>query len=217
MKKNKMKAILLGLLAVTMSSQIMASTAGAASASTNSGSNSYIETGGTDSASYSMQSTASTPVAYASSSSASSKVEKVIKVGMSYLGTPYEYGSNRNSTKTFDCSDFVRHAYKKAIGVTLPADSRKQGAWIRSNSTAKYSMSSLKRGDLVFFGKYRGSSKSAYKKVNKKTERITHVGIYLGNGKILHTYSKKSGGVRTNSIKNNSWEYRFLFGGTVVK
>lgn len=217
MKKNKMKVLLLGMLAVTMSSQIMATTAAAAPTNNTGTNESYIEAGdgGYSDASYAMQSR-SAPVTYASSS-ASSKVEKVIKVGMSYLGTPYEYGSNRNSTKTFDCSDFVRHAYKKAIGVTLPADSRKQGAWIRSNSTAKYSISSLKRGDLVFFGKNRGSSASAYKKVNPKKERITHVGIYLGNGKILHTYSKKSGGVRTDSIRNNSWEYRFLFGGSVVK
>ncbi|MCG7409025.1 C40 family peptidase [Paenibacillus sp. ACRRX] len=149
--------------------------------------------------------------------SASSKVEKVISTGLKYLGTPYEYGSDRNSTRTFDCSDFVRHAFKQAIGITLPADSRKQGAYVKSNSTVKKSISSLKRGDLMFFGTYRGSKQSAYKNVNKNTERITHVGIYMGNGKVLHTYSKASGGVRTDSVVGNSWEHRFLYGGSVVK
>ncbi|WP_028545759.1 C40 family peptidase [Paenibacillus taiwanensis] len=148
---------------------------------------------------------------------ASSKVEKVISTGLTYLGTPYEYGSDRNSTRTFDCSDFVRHTFKEAIGITLPADSRKQGDYIKSNSAVKKSISSLNRGDLMFFGTYRGSKQSAYSNVNKNTERITHVGIYMGNGKVLHTYSKASGGVRTDSVLGNAWEHRFLYGGSVVK
>ncbi|CAH8772970.1 C40 family peptidase [Paenibacillus dendritiformis] len=153
----------------------------------------------------------------ADSSSRAAKIEKVIQVGEKYLGTPYEFGSNRNSTKTFDCSAFVRQAYKEALGIVLPTDSRKQGSWIKSNSTAKTSISQLKRGDLMFFMSYKGSKASDYKGVNKSTERITHVGIYLGDGKILHTYSQKSGGVRVNNVLNTTWEHRFLFGGSVVK
>lgn len=153
----------------------------------------------------------------AASSSSAAKIEKVIQVGQKYLGTPYEFGSNRNSTKTFDCSAFVRQAYKEALGIVLPTDSRKQGSWIKSNSTAKTSISQLKRGDLMFFMSYKGSKASNYNGVNKSTERITHVGIYLGDGKILHTYSKKSGGVRVDNVLNTTWEHRFLFGGSVVK
>ncbi|MGZ9583894.1 C40 family peptidase [Paenibacillus marinisediminis] len=151
------------------------------------------------------------------SSSASAKIEKVIQTGYKYLGTPYEYGSNRNTTTTFDCSDFVRHIYKTGAGITLPSDSRSQGSYIKSHSTVKKNIDSLKRGDLMFFGKYRGSSKSDYKNVNKNTERITHVGVYLGDGKILHTYSKESGGVRVDTVKGKTWEYRFLFGGSVIQ
>lgn len=153
----------------------------------------------------------------AASSSSAAKIEKVIQVGQKYMGTPYEFGSNRNSTKTFDCSAFVRQAYKEALGIVLPTDSRKQGSWIKSNSTAKTSISQLKRGDLMFFMSYKGSKASNYNGVNKSTERITHVGIYLGDGKILHTYSKKSGGVRVDNVLNTTWEHRFLFGGSVVK
>jgi len=147
----------------------------------------------------------------------SAQIEKVITTGMKYLGVPYEFGSNRNTTATFDCSDFVRQAFKEALGIVLPSDSRKQGAWVKSNSTAKKSISSLKRGDLMFFMSYKGSKASNYNGVNKEKERITHVGIYLGNNKILHTYSKKSGGVRVDSIQNTAWEHRFLFGGSVVR
>ncbi|WP_018755223.1 C40 family peptidase [Paenibacillus terrigena] len=147
----------------------------------------------------------------------SSQVEKVITTGKKYLGVPYEFGSDRNTTKTFDCSDFVRQAYKEALGIVLPSDSRKQGAWVKSNSTAKKSIGSLKRGDLMFFMSYKGSKASDYNGVNKNTERITHVGIYLGNNQILHTYSTKSGGVRIDSIQNTAWEHRFLYGGSVVQ
>lgn len=145
------------------------------------------------------------------------QIEKVISTGMKYMGTPYEFGSNRSTTTTFDCSDFVRQAYKEALGIVLPTDSRKQGTWIRNNSTVKKSISSLKRGDLMFFMTYKGSKPANYAGVNKDTERITHVGIYLGDNKILQTYSVKSGGVRIDTVSNNTWEYRFLFGGSILK
>ncbi len=143
-------------------------------------------------------------------------VEKVIAAGMKYLGTPYEFGSNRNSTKTFDCSAFVQRAFLDATGKKLPGDSRKQGQYVKDKGNAKTSISSLKRGDLMFFMSYKGSSASSYSGVNKSTQRITHVGIYLGNNQILHTYSKESGGVKTNNIKGTHWEHRFLYGGSAL-
>lgn len=150
------------------------------------------------------------------SSTASQQIEQMIQTGMKYLGTPYEFGSNRNTTTTFDCSDFVRQAYKEALGITLPTDSRKQGDWIKNNGTAVYSISSLKRGDLVFFMSYKGSSAKSYEGIDKANQRITHVALYLGNGQLLHTYSKESGGVQVDQL-DGAWVHRFLFGGSVLK
>lgn len=150
------------------------------------------------------------------SESNQAKIAKVISTGKKYLGTPYEFGSDRNSTTTFDCSAFVRQAYKEALGIVLPADSRKQGAWVKDNGTAVSSISKLKAGDLVFFMSYKGSSAAAYKNVDKSKETITHVAMYLGDGKMIHTYSKESGGVRIDQL-DGSWEYRFLYGGSVLK
>ncbi|MFD0588644.1 C40 family peptidase [Paenibacillus sp. GCM10027627] len=154
--------------------------------------------------------------AYAASASSSSKVEAAIKLGGKYLGTPYEFGSNRNTTKTFDCSDFVKHIFKQAAGKTLPGSSATQAAYVKKNSTVKTSWSSLKRGDLVFFMSYKGSSASSYSKLNKSKQKVTHVGVYLGNGKVMHTYSKQSGGVRVDSIKGTQWEHRMIFGGSAL-
>ncbi|MWV43889.1 SH3 domain-containing protein [Paenibacillus sp. HJL G12] len=148
--------------------------------------------------------------------SASAAIEKVIKTGMKYLGTPYEFGSNRNTTTTFDCSDFIRQIFKEGASLVLPADSRQQGSWIQSNSSPVYSVDKLKRGDLVFFMSYKGSSSSAYQGIDKSKQRITHVALYLGDGKLLHTYSQKAGGVVVTDF-TNSWKYRFMYGGSVLK
>lgn len=69
----------------------------------------------------------------------------------------------------------------------------------------------------MFFMSYRGSKASDYAGVNKNTARITHDGIYLGNGKVLQTYSKESGGVRIDIIEGTQWDKRFLFGGSVLE
>ena len=142
--------------------------------------------------------------------------EDVIQTGLKYLGTPYEFGSDRSNPSTFDCSDFVKHIFKEALNVELPSDSRKQGAYVREHGEVATDWTALKRGDLMFFMSYRGSKASAYAGVNKSTARITHVGIYLGDGKVLHTYSKESGGVRVDSIVGKHWEYRFLYGGSAL-
>lgn len=143
-------------------------------------------------------------------------IELVIKAGIKYLGTPYEFGSSRNNTATFDCSDFVRQAFLDALELRLPGDSRKQGAYVKELGNAKTNLSQMKRGDLLFFMSYQGNKATNYAKVDKSKERITHVAIYLGNGEILQTYSKESGGVRIDKIGNNSWEYRLLFGGSAL-
>jgi len=141
--------------------------------------------------------------------------EWAIAAGMKYLGTPYEFGSSRNDTTTFDCSDFVRQAFLDGIGLKLPGDSRSQGAYVKEIGKTKTDWRNLERGDLMFFMAYQGSKASDYANIDKSAARITHVGIYLGDGMILHTYSEKSGGVRIDSIADTHWEYRFLFGGFV--
>ncbi|OKP96628.1 C40 family peptidase [Paenibacillus sp. P46E] len=143
-------------------------------------------------------------------------IESVIAAGMGYLGTPYEFGSSRSDTSTFDCSDFIRQIFMDAANLKLPADSRQQGDWIKQNSTVVTDISGLKRGDLMFFTDYQGSSVSAYAGIDKLTARITHVAMYLGDGQLLQTYSVTSGGVRVDKL-SASWMNRFLYGGSVIR
>lgn len=143
--------------------------------------------------------------------------EMAIAAGLTYLGTPYEFGSSRYDTTTFDCSDFIRQSYLDGIGITLPGDSRKQADFIKKKQQPVMDWRQLERGDLMFFMAYRGYKDSDYAGVNKLTETVRHVGIYLGNGQVLHTYSVASGGVRIDPIANSQWDKRFLYGGSVIQ
>ncbi|WP_339322385.1 SH3 domain-containing C40 family peptidase [Paenibacillus sp. FSL W8-0194] len=149
-------------------------------------------------------------------SEAGEAIERVIQTGMKYLGTPYEFGSDRNQTNTFDCSAFTRQIFKEGAGIVLPVDSRQQGAWVKQNSQAVYDIDGLKRGDLVFFVNDIGSAALEGVGADKDHERITHVAVYLGEGKLLHTYSQKAGGVVVTDF-SNSWKQRFLYGGSIIR
>jgi len=144
------------------------------------------------------------------------QIEKIISAGMKYLGTPYEYSSDRNTTTTFDCSDFVRQAFLDGVSLKLPADSRQQGQYVKENGSTTTNWKQLKRGDIVFFMSYKGTKASAYNGIDKSKASITHDGIYLGDGKVLHTYSQEGGGVTISSIQGTHWEYRILFGGSAL-
>ncbi|MGF9910099.1 C40 family peptidase [Brevibacillus porteri] len=123
--------------------------------------------------------------------------DQVISEGLKYKGVPYKFGSSKKTTRTFDCSSFTQRVFKE-VGVKLPRDSRQQ-----SKVGQKVSKDQLQKGDLVFFRSY-GSSSS----------RITHVAIYAGDNKLLHTYGKP--GVTTTKFKGTSWEKRFEVGRRVI-
>ncbi|MFS0555664.1 C40 family peptidase [Brevibacillus sp. 179-C9.3 HS] len=123
---------------------------------------------------------------------ASDIASQVIKNGEKYLGTKYKYGSSSSTTKTFDCSSFTQRVFKEA-GITLPRDSRQQ-----STVGKTVSKNSLQKGDLIFM-------KAS---VNTSSDRITHVAIYAGDGKILHTYG--SPGVTYSKYYGTNWEKRVV-------
>lgn len=123
--------------------------------------------------------------------------DTIIKIGEKYMGTPYKFGSSSSTTSTFDCSSFVQRVFKEA-GIKLPRDSRQQSAAVK-----EISLKELKKGDLIFFRSY-GSS----------NPRITHVAIYAGNDKLLHTYG--SPGVTYSKFSGTSWEKRVQKVGRVL-
>ncbi|WP_438448506.1 C40 family peptidase [Gorillibacterium sp. sgz5001074] len=145
------------------------------------------------------------------------RIESFINQGMTYMGTPYEFGSDRFDTSTFDCSDFVQQSFWDITREVIAGDSRGQADYVKSLGPVASDWRNLKRGDLMFFMSYKGYKASDYAGIDESTETVTHVAIYLGNGQMLQTYSPESGGVRIDTIGGNTWEYRYLYGGTFTK
>ena len=106
------------------------------------------------------------------------KQEKLISVAKAKLGTPYVWGASINSTTSFDCSSFTRYVYKTALGITLQRTSNVQGEQGKKIT----STSQLQAGDLIYFNTYS----------TDRANGITHVGMYIGNGQMIHaSYSYK--------------------------
>lgn len=126
----------------------------------------------------------------AAASISATKADSVISIGRRYLGTPYKFGSPSGVTSTFDCSSFTQYVYKK-VGISLPRTSRDQakvGTYVTK--------SNLRKGDLVFFS------------TSKSGGKVAHVGIYDGNGNILHTYG--AGGVKYSSLNSSWWSSHYI-------
>lgn len=108
----------------------------------------------------------------------SEKANKLISVAKSKLGCPYVWGASPNSTSSFDCSSFTKYVYKTALGINLQRTSNVQG----EQGTKITSVSALQPGDLIYFNTYS----------TDRANGITHVGMYIGNGQMIHaSYSQK--------------------------
>ena len=100
--------------------------------------------------------------------STNAKVQAVVNMVKRQVGKPYVYGAS--GPNSFDCSGLMYYCYKNAAGITLNRSSAAQA------SNGRYvSKSNLQPGDLVFF--------------NSGTNRIRHVGMYVGNGQFIHAPS----------------------------
>lgn len=134
------------------------------------------------------------PEAAAASTSTSSSTTstKLITYAKKFMGTPYKFGASTSTTSVFDCSSFVKHVYAK-FGVTLPRTSAAQ-----AKKGVAVSKANLKKGDLVFFSS--GSRANG--------SNVTHVAIYIGSGKILHTYG--SPGVTISNLDSGTWKRTYV-------
>ena len=117
----------------------------------------------------------------------------VLDEAMRYLGTPYVWGAS-NPAVGFDCSGFVCWVFTNSGAYSLPRTTA-QGIYNRSGHITA---SEARPGDLVFFtGTYQSGNP------------VTHVGIYCGDGKMIHAGSP----VKISSITTPYWqEHMYGFG-----
>lgn len=126
-------------------------------------------------------------------SAQTNKIETFISVAQGKLGCTYVFGTK--GPNTFDCSGFIYYCLNKA-GVNQSYMTT--AGWAASTKYQKISsMSNLKRGDvMVFSGTNYG-----------------HVGIYLGNGQMIHASSGKGKVITsTGVLQSNYWKSHFICG-----
>jgi cell wall-associated NlpC family hydrolase len=116
------------------------------------------------------------------------KASELVVNAMGFLGVPYKRGGN-NSDSGFDCSGFVRAMYEQTVGLILPRKAEQQAAVTQTIAKAD-----LQPGDLVFF--------------NTMRRAFSHVGIYVGEGKFIHS-PKPGSEVRVEDMDKTYWLRRF--------
>lgn len=119
----------------------------------------------------------------------SEKREAIVKSALSLIGTPYRFGGS-DPRRGFDCCGFVMYVYK-LNHITLPRTSGSQflnGRYIEKKDARK--------GDLLFWHIPKG--------------RISHVGIYIGEGKFVHS-PVPGKRVRVESLDELYWR-KYYFG-----
>jgi len=112
----------------------------------------------------------------------------LVRVAKAFLGLKYSRGGT--SINGMDCSAFVQKVFR-VFGIDLPRTVREQ-----FQVGFEVAREALQMGDLVFFK--RG-----------KTPRPAHVGIYIGNGKFIHTSLRKQQ-VKIDNLESRYFSVRFV-------
>ena len=130
----------------------------------------------------------SAPVASSAPTGGTARGAALVKVAMEQVGKPYVWGGT--GPDGFDCSGLTLVAARKALGVTLPrvaADQFKAGVPVNA--------ADLQPGDLVFYANTYGPG-------------ITHVGIYIGDGRWVSALSEEYG-IKVISLDVPYWKTRY--------
>ncbi len=116
-----------------------------------------------------------------SSGSKQSRRSQLVNYALQFVGNRYVWGGT-SLTNGVDCSGFTMRVMEK-FGVSLPHYSGSQ-----AQMGKKVSSANMQPGDLIFYAGSNG--------------KVNHVAIYIGNGRIVHAASRRSG------IKTSTWNYR---------
>lgn len=128
---------------------------------------------------------------------ASSMVEKLINHSKKYLGKPYRSGAV--GPDSFDCSGYVYTMYRESVGIQLP-----RMASAMYQKSRKIDDSEISKGDLLFFK-------------TTSSGNISHVGIYIENGKFIHSASDgPETGIIISTIKSGYWKNHYTCAGRII-
>ena len=111
-----------------------------------------------------------------------------------WIGTPYRSGGN--TKKGTDCSGFTSQVYNNVYRIQLPRSSKDQFKAVKKVHKRK-----LDTGDLVFFS------------TDRSRKNISHVGIYLKQGKFIH--ASTSSGVIVSKLNEPYYMSNWISGGKI--
>jgi hypothetical protein len=117
----------------------------------------------------------------------------VLTMAKGYYGTPYCMGATLDRSNATDCSGFVQYIYK-GFKINLPRSSAEQ-AEVGQSVTHTLDYSKLLPGDLLFF--------------SRSGHHVGHAGIYLGEGKMIHASTYRTGVTITN-LREGNYDNRFV-------
>ncbi|WP_166241889.1 C40 family peptidase [Paenibacillus turpanensis] len=123
-------------------------------------------------------------------------VGALLNTAKRYLGVKYKFGAAPYpQSNRFDCSSYTRYVFGK-YGIDLPRTSRAQ-----QKLGQTVSRKNLRKGDLLFF----------YVPGRFKSNKVAgHVGIYIGNGMMIHALDEPKDGVQYRSINRAFWKKTFI-------
>jgi cell wall-associated NlpC family hydrolase len=118
--------------------------------------------------------------------------DSILERGKSLIGTRYRFGGTSTSSG-FDCSGFIGYLFREEAGMSLPRSTRE----MINVDAPLVKRNDLKPGDLLFFS-------------TAGRGRVSHAGIYLGDDQFIHSSSRRSGGVRVDSLDDAYWAKTFI-------
>jgi peptidoglycan DL-endopeptidase CwlO len=129
---------------------------------------------------------AARPPRIPASAAPTAEAANVLRTASSYVGVKYVWGGN-TPREGFDCSGFTRYVFDK-YGIALPRTAREQA---RSGTPVSLDFRALHPGDIMLFA--------------EPGQAISHVAIYAGNGRIIHSSTAVGGVGYTDLNSGGDW------------
>jgi hypothetical protein len=120
---------------------------------------------------------------------------EIVREANKYVGWPYVWGGSVPETG-FDCSGFIQWTFKKG-NIKLPRTAQEQ-----YDASKKIPPHDAKPGDFVFFTRTYDTNKY-----------ITHIGIYMGNGKM---FNSNNSGIGIDDIHSSYWKAHLIGFGRAI-
>jgi len=113
-------------------------------------------------------------------------IPEMLEFSRRFLGLPYTWGGT--SSFGYDCSGFSQMLQRRR-GILMPRDAQPQAEWDGVKAVER--REELQPGDLLYFG--------------SSPKKITHTGVYLGDGKFINATTHETPMVRIDDLNDSNW------------